>query len=168
MKMYIWIMRTLLVKFQFLVLCLTNHAVLWSWTQVEYKNLKQIPPLPLLAELPGLHSTVVLSSASPNSLTIRFVTWAPQNGGGSEPQGYHVEMRNADVERWSSGPDIYHHTSRTVYTVLLENLQPHTSYFVRVIPFIRERSKRYYGSSTQEGGPFSTGRWLAFTWWCPD
>ena len=84
-------------------------------------------------------------------------------GGGGEPQGYHVEIRNADVEQWGSGPEVSHNPRITLHTVLLENLEPHTLYFVRVTPFIQEMGKPYYGNSTQEGGPFSTGRWLAFT-----
>ena len=53
-----------------------------------------------------------------------------------------------------------------VYTALLENLQPHTYYYVRVTAFIKEMGITYNGTSTQESGPFLTkdeGMWLTCT-----
>ena len=128
---------------------------------------KIISVLIFSAELPGLHGILELSSSSLNSLTIRFHTWSPQNGGGSEPQGYRVEMRlNNDGESWTSGPEIEHIPTVTAYTVLLDNLEPHTYYYIRVTPFIEDGGLAYYGTPTQASGPFLTtdeGRWLHST-----
>ena len=49
-----------------------------------------------------------------------------------------------------------------VYIIVLKDLKPDTSYYVRVIPFIEDGGHVYYGNATQEAGPFLTleGRWL--------
>ena len=68
-----------------------------------------------------------------------------------------------DGESWTSGPEIEHIPMVIAYTVLLDNLEPHTYYYVRVIPFIEEGGLAYYGTPTQKSGPFLTtneGRWL--------
>ena len=85
------------------------------------------------------------------------------NGIGSEPKGYRAEMRLNDSESWTSGPEIDHNRMATTHTVFLENLQPRKYYYVRITPFIEEKGLAYYGTPTQEGGPFLTtddGRWL--------
>ena len=122
-------------------------------------------PLSLLTELPALHSVLELSSEpSQKTLTIRFDSWTPQNGGGTQPRGYLVETRRNGSNELISGPQIDHDPTVAVYTVLVENLEPQTSYYIRVNPFIEDGGNLYYGNATQEAGPFLTseGMWLPF------
>ena len=65
---------------------------------------------------------------------------------------------------WISGPLIDHDASVDMYTLVIENLEPDTSYYVRVTPFIEDGGNLFYGNYTQEVGPFLTlgGVWLHF------
>ena len=93
-----------------------------------------------------------------------FDNWTPENGGGTEPVGYLVETRLNGSMEWIPGPQIDHDTTFDVYTFVLKSLEPDTSYFVRVTPFIEDGGNMYKGNTTQEAGPFSTleGKWPPF------
>ena len=118
----------------------------------------------MLTELPVLLSVLELSSASQNTLKIRFSNWTPENGGGTQPRGYLVETRINGSMEWISSRQTGHNAMIAVNTILLKDLKPHTSYYVRVTPFIEDAGNVYYGNATQEAGPFLTleGRWLLF------
>ena len=119
----------------------------------------------LLTELPRLHSVLELSSATQNTLTIHFNNWTPENDGGTQPRGYHVERRLNGSMEWIPGPRIDHDTTVDVYALVLKNLEPDTSYYVRVTPFIEDGGNIYNGNAIQEAGPFLTlkSKTLPFT-----
>ena len=124
--------------------------------EIVFQCIIEKEALILLTELPGLHSLSEFSSATHNTLTIRFNNWTPENGGGTQPRGYLIETRLNGSMEWIPGPQIDHDATVIVYTLVLKSLEPHTYYYVRVTPFIEDGGYMYYGTATQEAGPFLT------------
>ena len=98
--------------------------------------------------------TVVLSSASQTSLTVRFVAWKSDNDGEGTPTGYKIQWRLTNSMTWMPSLDIQH-TDSPEHVAVLRDLEPDNIYYVNIIPFIEEDAITFLGSA-HESGPFRT------------
>ena len=110
----------------------------------------------LFPVLPGLSSTVEFSDASSSTIAIRFTSWSPDNGNGDVPSGYMIQRRENDTMVWTDALEVNHNVHGTHYSVILDDLQPATVYYIRIIPFIEDAGGSYRGIPTDESGPFAT------------
>ena len=106
--------------------------------------------------LPRLNSVVELASSSQTALEIRFATWSPNNGGGHPPAGYVVRGRTENSSAWIDGPNIGHPADGVNHTARLDNLEPNSTYYVTIVPFIVDGDLTFLGHPSEEGGPFGT------------
>ena len=78
------------------------------------------------------------------------------NDGGDIPSGYIVQIRENGTMMWRDVLNVEHDVLVALYSVAIENLEPATVYYIRIIPFIDDGGVLYLGSPTEEGGPFLT------------
>ena len=99
--------------------------------------------------------TVVLSSASQTSLTVRFVVWKSDNDTEGTPTGYKIQWRLTNNMAWMPSLEIQHTPDSPEHVAVLKDLEPDTLYHVNIIPFIEEDAIIYLGFA-HESGPFRT------------
>ena len=57
---------------------------------------------------------------------------------------------------WTGASTVDHNANMTHYSVILEDLEPETVYYIRVMPFVQDEGGLYLGTPTEESGPFLT------------
>ena len=99
-----------------------------------------------------------LSDASSTTIDIRFNTWSHESSGEEVPSGYIVQRRKNGTMVWIDASEVDHNVNDIHYSVIIEDLEPETMYYIRVIPFIEDAVGSYQGIPTDEYGPYSTLR----------
>ena len=99
---------------------------------------------------------MTLINTSSSTIAIRFASWSPNNGNGDMPSGYIVQRREKDTMMWTDSLEVNHNAYMRHYSLILEDLEPETAYYIRIIPFIEDADGSYRGIPTEESGPFAT------------
>ena len=71
---------------------------------------------------------------------------------------YTRQRRKNGTDERNDALNVTHNSCFAYYSVILDNLEPDTLYYVRVIPAIDTNNGTYHGTPTEEGGPFATLR----------